>query len=162
MPSIVHPSDFESGPLRIPGAVSGNAGEAANADLTAIIAKSEKEVLLRALGKTQYDAFMAGTGAPWDGLREFVKPILMLHAYCQWLRYDEVNYTTVGGGKGQAAGQSMADLNSRYVTAWNEFVDLYMGIASYQTSLYEYLEQTEGLTSDEFHFDYVYLNQFGL
>lgn len=167
MPSIVQLTDFESGPLRIPNAVSGNAGEAANADLLEVIAQSEKEVLLGALGKTQYDAFQAAMAVeplvePYLSLKAQVTPMLKYFIFCAWLRYDEVNYTTVGGGKGSAQGQTMADLNSRFVYAWNNFVRLYCEIDGIEPSLYEYLRDTDGLSEADFRFSYQYANQFGL
>jgi len=167
MPSIVQPSDFTSGPLRIPNAVSGNVGEAENADLVAIIAQSEKEVLLMALGKTQYEAFQTAletdpVASPYDGLYDKVKELLPYFIYCAWLRFAEVNLTTVGAGKGDAQGQTQADINLRFVTAWNNFVRLYSEIDGHEQSLLEYLQETDGLSDADFRQPYTYANQFGL
>lgn len=167
MPQIVQPSDFSSGRLRIPNAVSLNAGEGVNGDLVALIAECEERVLLGALGQTQYDAFQTALGqdpvpAPWLDVKTLVAPMLQNYIYCQWLRYNEVDFTTVGGGKGQAKGQTVADLNAKYVEAWNRFVLLYSGEDEFKTSLYEHLRDTAGLDESEFMFEYNFENQFGL
>ena len=173
MPEIVRVSDFEQGYFKIPNAVSGVPGEGLGGDLDGIIEKYEKDVLLRALGITQYDELQTALGdldnadqkwqdlvrgsGKWEGLKALIMP----YVFCMDLRFKEVRLSTVGSGKGKAKAHTVADNNQRYVEAWNEFVDRYCGEVDSQTSLHDFLSDTDGLDVSEFDYFVRHENQFG-
>ena len=140
MPNITNTTDFQAGELKIPNAVSQNAGEGVNGDLQAIIDKHEKKVLLAVLGKTQYDmlqtelADLGNAEQYWQDLvNDHLKQMLQNYIYCKWLRFDEVKLTTVGAGKGQADGYGQSDTNTKYVERFNEFVDMFWDLEEFLT-----------------------------
>lgn len=184
MPNIITPSYFNTGEIKIPNAVSGNAGEGLNGDLQAIIDKYEKGLLMAALGVSQYTElqveldklpFVADTDPPsletaaqkWidlvngSGAYQGIKRIIGNYIYCNWLRFDEVTLTTTGAGKAKAQNHTVADYNQKYVDRWNEFVYWWQQGNEEDTSLLEFLNDTDGLSADKFHY-FKFENQFGL
>lgn len=173
MPLITEISDFQSGEHYIPNVLSGNAGEGVNKDFTDIQTKYERDVLLKALGKTQYNELQTALGDlpnaaqkwkdlvngkdDWGGL----KPILKGYIYCHWLRFDEVKLNATGAGKDNVTYSSTAEYNQKYVERWNEMIALYGGLDLYETSLYEFLRDTDGLLEDEME-AMEFENSFGL
>lgn len=173
MPNIITPSYFNTGEIKIPNAVSGNAGEGLNGDLQAIIDKYEKGLLMAALGVSQYTelqtalADLNNAAQKWQdfvngsGAYQGIKRILGNYLYCNWLRFDEVTLTTTGAGKAKVQNHSVADYNQKYVERWNEFVYWWQEGNEEDTSLLEFLNDTDGLSADKFHY-FKFENQFGL
>lgn len=143
MPNIITASYFtDKAELLIPGAISANAGEGINKKLQSLIDKYERKILLEILGMDQYNilqgeleklpfnptAVEAADDAhqrlvngydDWHGL----KPLLGNYIYCFWMRSDEIKVGTVGSGKGQKEGYTIADRSSEYAERWNDFID---------------------------------------
>lgn len=145
MPNITLTTDFQKGELKIPNAVSQNAGEGINGDLQAIIDKYEKKVLLAVLGKSQYDVLqtklddLENAEQYWQDLvNDYLKDLLTNYIYCQWLKFDYVKLSTVGAGKGKSEGYQLSDTDSKYVDRFNEFVDWFW-------KLEEHLRESENL-----------------
>lgn len=182
MIALIAPSDFASGKYRIPNAVSLNAGEGINADLQDVLNSSVYDLLMECLGPDQYaelDAvsdinladqkwqdFVTGKGT-YKGIKE----VLLPYVFCNWLQYDNVTHSTVGGSKPQTVGAATASLAGKYVRSWNEFVDLYQSdhpafypahaeVGSHADSLYEFMTK-EPFDVTYFRF-YNYENRFGL
>lgn len=157
MISLVAPKDFAKGRYRIPNAISMNAGEGINADLQDVINSSVYDLLYEALGQTQYDELdaiedLSAAPQKWkdfvngNGSYRGIKEILMPFVFCNWLQYDNVHYSTVGGSKPDTVGGSTASLAGKYVRAWNTFVESYQENATGQwsggsnkDSLYEFM-----------------------
>lgn len=142
MPNIITATYFtDKAELLIPNAISGNAGEGLNKKLQSIIDKYERMILLEILGSDQYNVLQgelnklpfnsqAVTSATiehqrlvngyeeWQGL----KPLLGNYIYCFWMRSDEIKVGTVGSGKGQKQGYTIADRSSEYAERWNDFI----------------------------------------
>ncbi len=173
MPDITVPLDFTKGEITIPNAVSANAGEGINGDLQEIITKYEKELLLKALGKTQYDELqaalvdlpsadqkwqdlVAGSGS-YQGIRRILKNFI----YCHQLRFDEIRLATTGAGKDGVTYSSVAEYNQKYVERWNEFVCWYQDGNDEDLSLEQFLTDTTDLDESKFQL-FNYENSFGL
>lgn len=142
MPNIITPSYFvDRAELEIPNAISGNAGEGINRRLQILIDKYERMMLLELLGKDQYnhlqeelellpfnpEAITAAQPATielvngmddWQGL----STVLGLFIYCAWMRSDEIKVGTVGSGKGQKEGFTIASRAGEYAERWNDFI----------------------------------------
>lgn len=167
MPAITVPSDYQTGDTKIPNAISRNAGEVINGDLTDIISKNERLLLLGALGETQYNELQTALGdfdnadqkwkdlvngsGSWIGL----KSILKNYVYCAYLRFMEISVTTTGAGKAKVKNHTVTDYNQKFVERWNEIVN-------WNLDLWDYLENTTGLERPEVFCFYEYENQFGI
>lgn len=140
--SIITPSYFvDRAELEIPNAISGNAGEGINKRLQTIIDKYERMMLMELLGGDQYNVLQeeleklpfnpeaeeAATSEhqalvngylDWQG----IKPLLGLFIYCAWMRSDDVKVGTVGSGKGQKEGFTIASRAGEYAERWNDFI----------------------------------------
>jgi len=144
MKTITTSTRFVAEPVKIPNAVNESAGVDDNAGLNNIIEESERDILIEALGKTQYAAYQtaldqlpfnpaAVSNAPQeyidlvngtsDGLWEGLHPLLDNYIFCQWLKATEVKLTMVGSGKGKSQGFSVADNSSKFTERWNKFVE---------------------------------------
>lgn len=173
MPNITTVSDFTKGEIAIPNAVSLNAGEGVNGDLQEIIDKYEKELLLKALGKTQYDELQAAlvdlpsADQKWQdlvagsGSYQGIKRILNNFIYCKYLKFDEIRLATTGAGKDGVTYSSVAEYNQKYVERWNEFVYWYKEGNDEDQSLREFLDENQDLDDSKFQM-FNYENSFGL
>jgi len=131
--------------------------ETVKTDLDIIIDKYERKLLLDALGVTLYDELVTALkdieGAAqkwkdlvqganytvnnqvyrWDGLQGYNKDSLIAYyIFTQYLVYDEFTYTTTGMVQNQANNAETVPFNSKYVRAWNNFLEMY------QADLYRY------------------------
>jgi hypothetical protein len=180
---LIQPSDFEIGIYSIPNAVSVNAGEGVNAELQEFINESTQDLLLSALGKTQFAEFDAITSIgiadqKWQdfvdgkGTYKGIKSVLKPYIYSGWLAHDNVKYTSAGGSKSSTRGSNVASLVSKHVDAYNKFVDRYHGgdivrywsynrmIASNRDSLYQFMSENDISVDDFIPFEYI--NRYGL
>ncbi len=186
---VIDSSYFFSGPLKIPNAVSGNAGDSVSSDLDAIGKEYERQLLIDALGVTQYSKLetalsdfpnadqkwkdlvsgvtyqVDGVAVIWDGLRGKNKDGLVAnYVYCQYLKHDEITYTTTGMGRSSVKNSTLASFTPKYVSAWSSFLKQYQGEKPYQRSLYQFLEDNEATYTvdlDDFR-KYSPVNRFGL
>lgn len=175
MPNILTNQYFnDTKKVFVPNAVSGNTGESENKHLLSIITEYERKLLLEVLGKEQYNQlqleleklpFNLQASVPaaseyqrlvngyeeWQG----IIPMLSFFVYCHWLEADEIKVGTVGSGKGQKEGYTIADRSAEYASRWNDFVEEL-------EALREYLDSVEELNLiDEFPY-YETINRFGL
>lgn len=160
-------SDFISGLLKIPNAVTANAGEADNPDLLKVINETEEDMLLVLLGKAQYDSLetaiadlgnadaylvsLVNGSGDWRGLA----PLVHRFIYCQWLRFIEISVTTTGAGKANVKNHSVTDYNQKYVERWNEMIEMI-------EELRKYILDTEELEIVSSFPCYNFENQFGI
>lgn len=171
---ITAPSDYQVGDTKIPNAVSKNAGEPENLDLSYIISKYERELLLRLLGEAQYLTLldeleklpftsgavesastewvnMVNGYGDWIGLKSLCKN----YVYCNYLRFMEISVTTTGAGKPGVKNHTVTDYNQKYVERWNELANWA------NNDLPEFYEATEGLDKPDDYPCFELENQFG-
>lgn len=172
---ITVPSDYQVGDTKIPNAVSKNAGEPENLDLSYIISKHERELLLSLLGEAQYlvldeelEKLPFTSGAVESAATEWVrmvngygdwiglKSLCKNYVYCHYLRFMEVSVTTTGAGKSSVKNHSVTDYNQKYVERWNELTDWV------NDDLPKFYEATDGLDEPDDYPVFEYENQFGL
>jgi len=174
--SITKASDFTAEPIKIPHAVSQDAGVSGNADLTGVIVENERDLLIKLLGETQYFSlqtelaklpFTEGASetastiyvelvngkanTSWEGLRAILKNYI----FCKWLEVDEISNLVTGTGKGETEGFTVADNSAKYVSRWNIFVEKY-------NQLTEYLGDSADLDQPEKYPYFDFKNSLGI
>ena len=179
MSKIVAVTDYEKYPYKIPGAVSVNSGEGANADLQAVLDEYEIRFLYDVLGKVQGDQFyaalddIANAEQRWkdllQGKDEYpgMKPIIQPYIYCYWLRQDEIRLTNSGAGKPKVKGHYLADYNQKFVDAWTRMLILYQNTTKdywghyysasnsqgyFPTTLKEHIDNTSDIEGKHFKY----------
>lgn len=143
MPNIITATYFtDKAELFIPNAISGNASDGVNKKLQSIIDKYERRILLELLGDDQYNVLQGeldklpfnsqAVEAADDAHQRLVngydawagiKPLLGNYIYCFWMQSDEIKVGTVGSGKGQKQGYTIADRSPEYSQRWNDFIE---------------------------------------
>lgn len=168
MANMVSTSDFEKGEVKIPNAVSQNAGEGSNGDLQYLIDKYEKEMVLALLGPDQYTVLQGhladidnapepwktlvqGDGLLWGGL----KSMATKYVYCKWLVFDDVKVTSAGKGKIKAKNLTPVSPEVKFVDRWNELVR-----DSWKLS--EYILDNDGIEKGENFPCWEFKNSLGL
>lgn len=162
MPDITTYQNFTAGEVYV--------GQIDSADVRANLAwfrvKYEKDYLLKVLGKTLYDSFMAGLSADpiitkWATLKTKVTPALVCYIYYYYQENEITN--TVGAGEAKPAIKNamLASANGKMVRAWNEMVNE-------TCDLIEWLDDNvaDYPHPDQYRCDYdiltEYMNQFNL
>lgn len=158
---IIDVSYFYNGELAIPNiktlaSISDNLPKS-NDDVTAIINRYERELLVNALGfenytelSTQFEGVELKTDAlekwtdlvngktyinngvtyRWDGLRQHdVKESLVAYyVYYHYLYKDAARYTGTGMQREQGKGSNEVDPMPKLVDVWRQFIDKYQGV----------------------------------
>lgn len=135
-------------------------------ELEVFIDRCERDVLLDAFGPTLYnqlktanddlpnaaqkwkdlvdgaDYTLDGKTYRWDGLKGYEKnSLLAAYVFCKYLKNDDGRYTTVGIVKNKAKNANVVSPMRKYLTAWNNFLNLYQDDCKTNTvrSLWQFL-----------------------
>lgn len=155
MATITDASYFQKGILFISNNIDLSArpegSPSSQSKLDVFVENCERDLLLNALGVTLYDELQValsdldnlanakwkdlvdGTNYTinnktfrWNGLKGYNKQSLIaFYTYCQYLRNDEISYTTVGHIKSTAENGVISEATPKFIKSWNNFLKMY-------------------------------------
>ena len=184
---ITDASYFEKGELFLPNANDGNVGSFIEGNLDMTIKRYERQLLIGALGIDVYKELVTvypsiSTAAQkwkdlvngvdysigqysyhWEGLKGQNKEGVIAHyVYCQYLKQDEIEYSTTGMARNAVANATSARYIEKYVSAWSNFREKYQGEQFYERSLLQFLRDNEPDWPFTDYRTYGAVNRFGI